>query len=549
MKKFLVFSFICCNILAKASQLNTLEKFLQKKQETAIDSLLNDELKKNIELSKSENLLKYNENKKYFIEKIILSGQSVPNLKKVDKILINYSNQKLGVKEIQDLAKKLTNVYIENGYVGARVLIPTNQNIKAGELKLQIILGNVEEIRFNNNSKNDSFKAWWTFPLEQNDILKLPDIEYGVSVLNRVPQNNAIMSIYPGEFFGGSIIEVNNIKKSYLHGINVGFDNSGSKENGRYKTNISYSFGDVFNLNELFSIYGSANILDNYERKRDFNYGLDISLPFKKLDMGLSYNAASSLSTIQGNIKELKFQGESKIFSYRLGKVLLNHPKGKLKFDTFLNLKSKKNYINDEKIEVSSRNSSNWKNTLSLNGRVFNSVYYTSLSYQKGLKKFSSSEDLGQDPDSPISDYKKYSTYLKLIKPFSIKNNYFSYELSSSAQYTSDNLYSDEKYSIGNEVTVRGYENSISGNRGYFLRNQVYYTLPILKRNLRIYTGIDTGETGENKTLNKHLLGGAVGLDYTTNYSSLDLSIGVPLKKIDNNKDEYLVYFSINLYY
>lgn len=549
MKRILIFSFICCNILVKANQLNTIEEFLQKKQETEINTLLNNELKKDVKASENESILEYDENKKYFIEKIILSGQSVPNLKKVDKILINYSNQKLGVKEIQDLAKKLTNVYIENGYVGARVLIPTNQNIKAGELKLQIILGNMEEIRFNNNFKNDSFKAWWTFPLEQNDILKLPDIEYGISVLNRVPQNNAIMSIYPGEFFGGSIIEVNNVKKSYLHGINVGFDNSGSKENGRYKTNISYSFGDVFNLNELFSIYGSANILDNYERKRDFNYGLDISLPFKKLDMGLSYNAASSLSTIQGNIKELKFQGESKIFSYRLGKVLLNHPKGKLKFDTFLNLKSKKNYINDEKIEVSSRNSSNWKNTLSLNGRAFNSVYYTSISYQKGLKKFGVSKDLGRDSDSPVSNYEKYSTYLKLIKPFSVNNSYFSYEFSAAAQYTADNLYSDEKYSIGNESTVRGYENSISGNRGYFLRNQIYYTLPTEFRNLRVYTGIDTGETGDKKTLSTHLLSGTVGIDYTTKYASFDLSLGVPLKKIENNKDEYLIYFSVNLFY
>lgn len=549
MKKILACSFICCSFLARADQLNTLEDFLQKKKEAEINTILNNELKKEVMVSADENILQYSENRKFFIERIVLLGQNIPNLKKIDNLLKKYSNQDLGLNEIQDLVKKLTNIYIENGYVGARVLIPTTQNIKAKELKLQVILGNVEEIKFNNSSKNDKFKAWWTFPLEQNDILKLPDIEYGVNVINRVPQNNAVMNIYPGEFFGGSIIEVNNEKKSYLHGINIGFDNLGSKENGRYKTNINYSFGDVFNLNELFSIYGSANILDNYERKRDFNYGLDLSLPFKKLDMGLSYNAASNLSTIQGNIKELKFRGESKILSYRLGKVLLNHPKGKLKFDTILNLKSKKNYINDEKIEVSSRNSSSWKNTLSLNGRAFNSVYYTSISYQKGLKRFGVSEDLGRDSDSPVSDYDKYSTYLKLIKPFSVNNNYFSYEFSAAAQYTGDNLYSDEKYSIGNESTVRGYENSVSGNRGYFLRNQIYYTLPVESRNLRVYTGIDTGETGDKKTLNTHLLGGAVGIDYTTKYASFDLSLGVPLKKIENNKDEYLIYFSVNLFY
>lgn len=549
MKNILTLSFLCIGIIVKAQNMNlannNFEEFLQKRQEMKIDNFLNKELEKEEVSSDEENILTYDEKVKFLIKKISLLGESTPKIKKIDILLKEYTNKKLGIKDIQELAKKLTNIYIQQGYIGARVLIPTNQNLKDGQLKFQVVLGKIESIKFNNDTEFDKFKTWWTFPTEKNSILKLSDIEHGIAVMNRVPQNNATMNVYPGDTFGGSIVEITNKKKSYLHGMYLNFANSGSDDTGKDKVTLNYSLGDLAGLNEIFSIYGATNIFDGYKNKKDNNFGAEITVPFKTWDTSISYNQSSSLNTFQGNVRELKFKGKNTLTSYRVGKVLLTYPQGKLRLDSSLNFKSKKNYVNNEKIEVSTRQSANWKNTLSLTGRIYNSVYYSSLSYQKGLDNFGASKDLGKDKNSPISDYNKYNIYLKIIKPFSK----VTYEISGSAQYTKNSLYSDEKYSLGNEITVRGYKYGTSGNNGYFLRNQFYYPFPGEWRNVRLYGGIDTGEVGNKQSKKQHLLGSAFGIDYTNQYFAADLSLGIPLKKLSNNDDNHLVYFSINSYF
>lgn len=553
MQKKLALSFLCFSVILKAQNENLInnnfEEFLQKRQETEINKLLNKELEKEEKLQKDEGILTHDEKTKFLIKKITLLGEEIPEIKKIKVLLKKYTNQNLGIKEIQELAKKMTNIYIQQGYVGARVLIPTDQNLRDGELKFQIVLGKIESIDFNDNTDFYKFKTWWTFPTEKNSILKISDIEHGIAIINKVPQNKATMNIYPGDTFGGSIVKIKNERKSYLHGLYLNFSNSGNDDTGKNKITLNYSFGDLIGINEIFSIYGATNIFDNYQDKKDNNFGAEITIPFKTWDTGISYNQSSTLNTLQGNLRELKFKGENRLISYRVGKVLLTYPQGKLRLDSSLNLKTKKNFVNGEKIEVSSRNSTNWKNTLSLTGKAYNSVYYSSLSYQKGIHSFGASEDLGKEKDSPNSDYEKYNVYLKIIKPFLVQNSNFTYEISGSAQYTRDNLYSDEKYSLGNEITVRGYRDGISGNNGYFLRNQIYYSFPGEWQNIRIYSGIDTGEVGDKESKKQHLLGNTFGIDYATQYFSMDLSVGIPLKKISNNNDNHLIYFSINTYF
>lgn len=553
MQKKLALGFLCFSVILKAQNVNLInnnfEEFLQKRQETEINKLLNKELEKEKKTQKDEGILTHDEKIKFLIKKITLVGEEIPEIKKIKVLLKKYTNQNLGIKEIQELAKKMTNIYIQQGYVGARVLIPTNQNLKDGELKFQIVLGKIESIDFNDDTDFYKFKTWWTFPTEKNSILKISDIEHGIAIINKVPQNKATMNIYPGDTFGGSIVKIKNERKSYFHGLYLNFSNSGNDDTGKNKIALNYSFGDLIGINEIFSLYGATNIFDNYQDKKDNNFGAEITIPFKTWDTGISYNQSSTLNTLQGNLRELKFKGENRLTSYRVGKVLLTYPQGKLRLDSSLNLKTKKNFVNGEKIEVSSRNSTNWKNTLSVTGKAFNSVYYSSLSYQKGIHSFGTSEDLGKEKDSPNSDYEKYNVYLKIIKPFLVQNSNFTYEISGSAQYTRDNLYSDEKYSLGNEITVRGYRNGISGNNGYFLRNQIYYSLPGEWQNIRVYSGIDTGEAGDKESKKQHLLGNTFGIDYAAQYFSMDLSVGIPLKKISNNNDNHLIYFSINTYF
>lgn len=541
--------FFISNLVALATNgvNNDFELFLQRRQEQQIDKVLEKELEQINEEEEKENILSKSSKHKFFIKKITLVGEKIPNLLKVNKLIDLNINKSLGLDEIKNLTHQLTNIYISKGYVGARVLIPTQQNLKDGVLKLVVVLGEIEAIKYRDNSEVDKLKVWWTFPTQRGDVLKLSEVEQGVTNLNRAPQNNATINILPGTEFGKSIIEVKNERKSYWHGLSFGYNNFGSESTGRDKINFSYGIGDMIGLNEVFSIYGSANIFDSYANKKDNNFGVDLVIPFKSWDIGVSYNQSKTLQTVAGNIQDLKFTGKTELTSYRLGKVLYSYPNGKVRWDSVLNLKNKENFVNKEKINVSSRKSASWKNSLSASGRVFNGAYYISASYQRGLLGFGTSENIPKE--NSRARYKKYTTYAKYIKPFTLGKNQFVYEFSNSTQFTNNKLYSDEKYTLGNELTVRGYQNSISGDKGYFFRNQLYYSLPGWFNGYRIYTGFDFGETGDKKSQFKTLKGGAIGIDYTTNHVSVDLSVGKSLKYIDSKDKKPVIYLSTNFFF
>lgn len=525
-------------LLAQEENGDDLELFLQRRRDQEINKLLMNELKKEDSLEEEKSILKQSENKTFYIKKIELVGENLPKINKVNKFLKENSKKYMGLAEIQNLTKTLTNIYISKGYVGARVLIPTDQNLMSGELKLIVILGKIEAIKYNDNSKMDRLKVWLSFPKDKDNYLKLSNIERGINNINLAPQNNATMNILPGEEFGGSIVEIKNNRKSIFHGINLGYNNFGSKSTGKNKMNFSYDLGDVVGLNEVFSFYGNTNVFDDYNKKKDCNFGVELNVPFRSWNFGVSYNESKSSNTIQGNLQEIKFKNQTNLLSYKIGKIFYEYPQGKLRWDGSLNIKDKKSYVNNEKITVSSRKTKNLRNTLSLSGRAFKGAYYLSLSYQKGLES-SFSE----------SNYNKYNTYLKVIKPFVINNQIFTYEFSNSTQYTKNYLYSDEKYSLGNELTVRGYKNSVSGDNGYLFKNQIYYTLPEKLSNFRVYCGVDNGKVYDRGSKAEYLVGGALGLEYTNTNLSFDLSVGKALRKLHEKQEKPIVYFSVNTYF
>ncbi|MBQ3437937.1 MAG: ShlB/FhaC/HecB family hemolysin secretion/activation protein, partial [Fusobacterium sp.] len=73
---------------------------------------------------------------------------------------------------------------------------------------------------------------------------------------------------------------------------------------------------------------------------------------------------------------------------------------------------------------------------------------------------------------SPKAQFRKYNLDLSWYKPI----NKFYYKLNIGAQYSKDILYSQEKLSLGDDTTVRGFKDeSIQGDSGVYIRNEIGY--------------------------------------------------------------------------
>ena len=108
--------------------------------------------------------------------------------------------------------------------------------------------------------------------------------------------------------------------------------------------------------------------------------------------------------------------------------------------------------------------------------------------------------------------------------------------------------------SIGDEYTVRGYkEDNLSGDSGYYIRNEISYNLDIKKAGVLVpYMGYDYGEIWNNKIDDKYkkgyISGYAIGLRYNINEFYLDMTYSKPLNVsnyVVKNKEEVYMKFGV----
>lgn len=527
----------------------------KRKEEEEIQRLLEEELlRKELELKPP---VKKTGEKKFLVKEIVLEDAIFLDEKIKKNIVDKYTKKKIGMSELYSLIGELTNEYIKKGYTTTRVTIPLNQTLASGFIKLKVIPGIVEGIAYRKLSFRDKVKVNLAFPTKAGEYLNLFDLEQGISNMNSVVYNNIKMDLIPGSELGKSIVYIQNQRK--FSGISLSYDNSGQESTGKNKLNMSLTTGDLLG-NDTLTLNGNTNTDGDRDLKFSNSFSLSYNIPVGYWNGGISYSYSNYRTTVDGVVKPVKSEGNSKLTSYKLGKVLGKAAQGKVKFETNLTMKEKEDFINDEKIEVSSRKTANWKNKISYIGKLKGGSLYSDFTYTVGLKQFGASKDLDTSSKGPKSDYNKYTLNLRWTKPFFVKNQYFTYEFGSGMQYSSDTLYSADKFSIGDDLTVRGYESGVSGEEGYYFRNQVTYNLLSLvsgKRpnffrrtvgKLKIFAGIDFGSTRDKEDEKiQSLLGMGYGIKYTGNYLNWDLNFGKGLKCPNNIEKSELFNFNILL--
>ena len=101
----------------------------------------------------------------------------------------------LGLSDINDLLKMITESYIRRGLVTTRAYIP-QQNSAGGVLQIVVIEGTVESLSV---EPKGSANAGNAFPPMIGRVFNLRRAEQGIDQLNRLGSNNAKIDIRPGD--------------------------------------------------------------------------------------------------------------------------------------------------------------------------------------------------------------------------------------------------------------------------------------------------------------------------------------------------------------
>lgn len=521
-----------------------------RKQQKYIDEQLQYPTR-NEQKSKKNEIVNIEEGKKYLFPNIIVEGSTL-HRSEVNKILKKYLNTEMGKKEIYELLTELSNVFLSKGYMTTIVTLKSG-NVNTGTLVYEIKEGKVSEIKYKNDNKNfmKRLKLKLAFPLKQNDLLTTQGMDQGIENMN-IGGNGNLAEILAAEDYGYSNLL---IEENYTPtGFNIGLDNSGYRDKGKYKVNFNFGQSNLLGLNDMLTLNYIERLTKKRKDDREPNYDIGYAIPFGYWSLAYNYNLGDNYNTIRSDIGYYVTESKSKKHKIKLTRILSRGEHHKTKAYGTLVLRDNFNTMNGLVLDVSTKKYTNFVLGIDHTDRLLGGTIFGILEYERGVPWFGGEKDpeVFRSGDYKV-EYNKFNFNLDWMRPFEILNHNFQYRMGMGGAYSDDRLLPANQFSMGDEFTVRGFkESSISGNKGIYINNTISYMgTKDMNRFLAIFQpfiGLDGGiSRDKDLPTSDKLVGGAVGIRATFKGFSAALTYGIPLRWAqDMPREKNPIYLNVN---
>lgn len=486
------------------------------------------------------------------IREVEIKGNTLLNKKFTKKIKRKYEGRKLGLVDVENLQREITNEHIRLGYTTSRAFLPP-QDLLTERLVVKVVEGRVEKVRFKKESPK-SFRLGNTFPKTKGKILNIRDFEQGIDQSNRLKSNKAKLDFAPGEEQGMTQVLVKNEAKKRWY-LGSSFNNHGLDIIGRYQTTNSLTLENFARFNEQVSFTYGADVSGRGDGHFNDMMGANVSVPFGYWLVSGGYFRSTYLNTSQIFDIDIYSEGETNRYFMNLSRVLYRDKNQKVKLSLGLDHKSSKNWINDVLLVTASRKLTE----LSLVGsyetrlREGKAFFQASLGYHRGLTWLGAKDDDDRFVGEPYAQYDTITASAAYVHKFTIKKKPITYSGYLSAQYAPREVFSTEGINLGGQPSVRGFRNeSVVGSSGVFMRHEI--SLPLLdlekkwgkksrfiKGKISTYAHYDAGILfGKDiEDIDEGLLQGAgLGIRFTDAPITFDTGIHFPLSQPDSIQDK-----------
>ncbi len=454
-----------------------------------------------------------------------------------DDLAAPYLGKCINLGQIQDIIRDATNLYIDEGYVTSRVLVPP-QDLSDGSLELQVVEGYAEAIVPGDPESRINLQT--AFPGIVGNILNIRDIEQGLDQLNRLPSNDATMRLLPGEEPGETTIVVNNDGAFFVSGSGS-VNNYGSRSTGETSGSGTIFIDNPLGLNDQVILGLGRNLEEPSPDALSRNYTVSYSVPYGYWTVEGGFSSFEYVSALRGQTDTFDTNGHGNTANISLSKVVRRDQVSKTTLTGTLTRKENENFIEGSQLVTSSRT------TTFFDLGVVHVLYASGATVTldagiaQGVPIFGAENNVAFD-GAPDEDFTLIHSGASLAKGWAAGRYFVSVTSSLTGQYSANRLPGTEQISIGGAQTVRGFRDQpISGNSGFYARNEIYLALPqtdhkVLNTafgSVRPYVGIDVGYilAQENSGVfdGGTMVGGAAGIRAVGGKLTFDLAVGVPL--------------------
>ena len=490
------------------------------------------------------------------IREVTLEGAEHLGAATGERLLAPYRGQCLGVAQLNTLLKAVTDHYLARGFVTTRAYLP-QQDLSGGTLKIIVVEGRLEG--FDDSAVVSPRELAMGFPGKAGEVLNLRELEQLVDQVNRLPSRQAQVELVPGEQVGGSRVQLAG-ERGKPWRVSAFRDNNGDRSSGEQQAGLGLDWDSPLGLADQLGLRVAEDVVSDHWKHSD-NQGLFYSLPYGWWTFSYSYNQSYYRTRNQGSGFAFKLDGDSRSHQFGAERVLHRDSLSKTAVNFGLAHVRSNNYIDDEKLDVSSSRITEGQLGFNHGRRIGSAFVNLDAGWQQGIGALGAQGEHDPQPYQPHARYDKYTLTLSYLQPFQLWGEHFSFDALATAQKSEDVLYSPQRISLGGLNSVRGFKDqSLSGDSGYYWRNQLRWRRPVtwvaLQPWLQEYGvgyGYDFGAIEHdryNPELHGRLSGHALEFNARGQYLAATLSFARSLERpsvID--KREHPVYFRVDLFF
>ena len=455
------------------------------------------------------------------ISSISIKGAEMMDLDDRQSVANDFVGRCLGAPDIEKLMGKLTQHYIERGFVTTRAYLP-GQDLTTKKLELLVVEGRIERLVVDGDV-DGRVNLDTTLSAQVGDLLNIRDLEQAVDQINSVSANKVKLDIQPGSAPGKSVVVFRNQAASPV-GLQVSMDNQGSESTGRDSASTTLTLGGVLGLNENLSFTYRSSVPSS-ERASSQSISAGLSLPMGYSTYGLNVSESKFSTGIPG--KDWISSGKSTTVGLTGERVLSRDQDGIHSVIYSLTSVDSKNYVNGSLVSVSSHRAS----TMSMGGKSTLNALGGTLSLKSELVLGLNDQSMAVSSSEAQPEFTKVTADINFSKRFELEANEFSWTSGFRAQYSPELLLTTQQISIGGLSSVRGFtQESISGDSGYYWRNELalhkQFSTGDSVVKTKFYAGYDMGSVNSNSDAGASgfLSGIVVGVNTQYKAASVDLS-------------------------
>ncbi|MGL6340276.1 MAG: ShlB/FhaC/HecB family hemolysin secretion/activation protein, partial [Waterburya sp.] len=389
---------------------------------------------------------------RFLIRDIKVIGNTVLQ-SEIERIVKN-SQLKYRTATFEDLIclrSRITQLYLEKGYVTSGAFLANNQDLSNGVVTIQVVEGELEDIVITGLERLQESYLRSRLELAAQKPLNKNDLETGLQLLVINPLFETIdAELTAGQKTGSNVLLIN-VKQAKSFTANIGVDNYRAPSIGEFQGSVNLTHNNLLGFGDrLYAQYGFTEGLDIYNAS--------YTVPWNAYDgtLGFSYDNSDS-GIIEEQFRDFNIKSETETYSVSLRQPLTRSPNQEFTLGLGLDIRRRQTFLDGEPYSFSVGVENGQSNTTVLRfsqdwvKRDAKSVLAARSQFNLGIDAFDATIN-NTGTDGKFFLWQGQFQWVKQLSPRVL------FITRIGGQFTDDSLLSLEKFTLGGVSTVRGYE-------------------------------------------------------------------------------------------